>query len=160
VKVVLHDDHRVLLLHRRRERGDYWQPITGSIESGEEPSETARREIAEETGQCGEPAPLGITQSFMIESQFLSSRYRAPIIASEVGFVAPFDSKLPITLDAAEHDQFGWFTFGEAYERIHWTDDREALEIVENVILSGKEREGSRDGDPSLLSGSRKNNLA
>ncbi|HSP34806.1 MAG TPA: lipoyl(octanoyl) transferase LipB, partial [Thermoanaerobaculia bacterium] len=26
VKVVVHDNGRVLLLHRRRERGDYWQP--------------------------------------------------------------------------------------------------------------------------------------
>ncbi len=134
VKVVVHDDHRVLLLHRRRERGDYWQPITGSIESGESPADTARREIVEETGHSGEPVSLGITQSFMIESQFLSSRYPAPIIASEVGFLAAFDSKLPITLDAAEHDHYGWFTFGEAYERIHWTDDREALEIVESRL--------------------------
>jgi len=134
VKVVIHDTDRVLLLHRRRERGDYWQPITGSIETGESPAETARREIVEETGHPGEPVSLGITQSFMIESQFLASRYPSPIIASEVGFAAAFDSGLPITLDAAEHDQYGWFTFGQAYERIHWTDDREALEIVERRL--------------------------
>ena len=134
VKVVVHDNGRVLLLHRRRERGDYWQPITGAIESGESPADTARREIVEETGHTGEPVSLGITQSFMIESQFLASRYPAPIIASEVGFAAAFDSTLPITLDKAEHDQYGWFTFGEAYERIRWTDDREALEIVESRL--------------------------
>src|SRR5512142_1743335 len=134
VKVVVHDAGRVLLLHRRRERGDYWQPITGSIEDGESPAETARREIAEETGHSGEPVSLGLTQSFMIESQFLASRYPAPIIASEVGFTAAFDSRLPVRLDAAEHDQYGWFTFGEAYERIHWTDAREALEIVESRL--------------------------
>ena len=136
VKVVVHDDDRVLLLHRRRERGDYWQPITGAIEDGEAPADTARREIVEETGHSGDPVLLGITQSFMIESQFLASRYPAPIIASEVGFAAAFDSQLPIRLDAAEHDEYGWFTFGEAYERIHWTDDREALEIVESRIAS------------------------
>ena len=136
VKVVVHDDDRVLLLHRRRERGDYWQPITGAIEDGEAPADTARREIVEETGHSGDPVSLGITQSFMIESQFLASRYPAPIIASEVGFAAAFDSQLPIRLDAAEHDEYGWFTFGEAYEKIHWTDDREALEIVESRIAS------------------------
>lgn len=131
VKVVVRDGDRVLLLHRRRERGDYWQPITGSIEDGESADQTARREILEETGQTGEPVSLGITQSFMIESHFLAARYPSPIIASEVGFTASFDSNLPIRLDGLEHDQYGWFTFGEAYERIHWTDDREALEIVE-----------------------------
>ena len=43
---------------------------------------------------------------------------------------------LPIRIDAEEHDDFGWFTFGEAYERIRWTDDREALERLE-TRLSG-----------------------
>src|SRR6185295_5768611 len=85
VKVVVHDRDRVLLLHRRAERGGFWQPITGSMEDGESPIDTARREIVEETGRTSDPESLGITQSFMIESQYLASRYPAPIIASEVG---------------------------------------------------------------------------
>ena len=131
VKVMVHDDHRVLLLHRKPERGNFWQPITGSIEDGETPIETARREIAEETGNPGEPDPLNLEQSFMIESQYLAARYAAPIIASEVGFVAQLPASATIHIDADEHDAFGWFTFGEAYERIRWSDDREALERLE-----------------------------
>ena len=131
VKVVVHDDHRVLLLHRRPERGNFWQPITGSIEKGETPIDTARREIAEETGHSGDPEALDLHQSFMIESQYLEARYPAPIIASEIGFVARLASAATIHIDADEHDDFGWFTFGEAYERIRWTDDREALERLE-----------------------------
>ncbi len=134
VKVMVHDDHRVLLLHRRPERGNFWQPITGSIEDGETPLETARREIIEETGNRSEPEALGLHQSFMIESQYLASRYPAPIIASEVGFVAHLPAESVIHIDAEEHDGFGWFTFGEAYERIRWTDDREALERLEARI--------------------------
>jgi lipoyl(octanoyl) transferase len=131
VKVMIHDDHRVLLLHRKPERGNFWQPVTGSIEEGETPIETARREIAEETGHRGEPDPLELEQSFMIESQYLAARHPAPIIASEIGFVAQLPSDAPIRIDADEHDDFGWFTFGEAYERIRWSDDREALERLE-----------------------------
>ncbi len=134
VKVVVHDKNRVLLLHRRRERGNFWQPITGSIEQGEAAIATARREIVEETGHPGDPQPLGVTQSFMIESQYLASRYPAPIIASEISFTAALDSRLPIRIDRDEHDEYAWFTFGEAYEKIQWTDDREALEIVESRI--------------------------
>jgi len=134
VKVMVHDDHRVLLLHRRPERGNFWQPITGSIEEGESPLETARREIAEETGHPGEPEALDLQQSFMIESHYLETLYPTPIIASEMGFVARLSSSAPIRIDAEEHDDFGWFTFGEAYERIRWTDDREALERLEARI--------------------------
>jgi lipoyl(octanoyl) transferase len=134
VKVMVHDDDRVLLLHRRPERGNFWQPITGSIETGEAPLETARREVVEETGHRAEPEDLRLTQSFMIESAYLASRYPSPIIASEVGFVARLDARLPIRMDAEEHDEYGWFTFADAYERIRWTDDREALERIEERL--------------------------
>lgn len=130
VKIVVHDGERVLLLHRRPERGNFWQPITGAIESGESPMDAARRELVEETGCPAEPLPLDLTQSFMIESQYLEARYPAPIIASEICFTARIDSHAAITIDAREHDTWGWFTFAEAYERIRWTDDREALECV------------------------------
>lgn len=133
VKVLVRDGDRVLLLHRRRERGNYWQPITGSIEAGESPLDTARRELVEETGQSAEPEPIDLRQSFMIESQFLESQYRAPIIASEVAFTAAIDSRVPIRLDTLEHDACGWFTFAEAYERIRWTDDREAFERLQSL---------------------------
>ncbi|HEX2059799.1 MAG TPA: lipoyl(octanoyl) transferase LipB [Thermoanaerobaculia bacterium] len=132
IKVLVHDDARVLLLHRRPERGNFWQPVTGSIEDGEAPIDTARRELVEETGHATEPASLDLTQSFMIESQYLEAKgYTSPIIASEIGFRATLDSRLPIRVDPEEHDDWGWFTFAEAYERIRWTDDREALERLQ-----------------------------
>jgi len=134
VKVMIHDRDRVLLLHRKPERGNFWQPLTGSIEAGEQPLDTARREIVEETGNDGDPEEMDLRQSFMIESQYLLSRFPPPIIASEIGFTARLDSQLPIRMDADEHDDFGWFTFPEAYERIRWTDDREALERLEARI--------------------------
>ena len=134
VKIVVHDRDRVLLLHRRAERGNFWQPITGSIEPGESAADTARREMIEETGIAVMPRESGLTQSFMIESQFLAAKHPAPIIASEVAFSARVDSRQQIRLDTEEHDEYGWFSFAEAYEKIRWTDDREALELLENRI--------------------------
>lgn len=136
VKVLVHDGDRILLLHRKPERGNFWQPITGSIEDGESPIETARRELHEETGQAGNPQALDLTQSFMIESHFLESKYASPVIASEVGFEAQLDARMPIRIDPLEHDTWGWFTFAEAYERIRWSDDREALERLQSLALS------------------------
>ena|ERR1051326_453378 len=144
IKVLPYDGDRVLLLHRRPERGNNWQPVTGTIEEGETPLEGARRELREETGQTREPEALDLTQSFMIESQFLRSQHPAPIIASEIAYAAALDSRAPIQLDALEHDEYGWFTFADAYERIRWTDDREALERLQQfsgqrVASSGQE---------------------
>ncbi|MGA8809560.1 MAG: NUDIX domain-containing protein, partial [Thermoanaerobaculia bacterium] len=135
VKVLVHDGERVLLLHRRPERGNFWQPITGSIEEGELPLDTARRELTEETGHSGEPEAIDLEQSFMIESHFLEAKYPPPIVASETAFVVEVPPGLPVRMDAAEHDNYGWFTFAEAYERIRWTDDREALENVEAQLV-------------------------
>jgi lipoyl(octanoyl) transferase len=134
IKVMVHDGERVLLLHRKPERGNFWQPITGSIETGEVPLQTARREIQEETGQQAEPQVMDLRQSFMIESQYLAAKYPAPILASEIGFSAQLDSTHPVRLDADEHDDAGWFTFAEAYEKIRWTDDREALERLQSML--------------------------
>src|SRR6185436_7861193 len=74
-QVLAHDGERVLLLHRTPERGNVWQPVTGSIEDGETPEECARRELFEEPGQRAEPEPIDLRQSFMIESQYLASRF-------------------------------------------------------------------------------------
>jgi lipoyl(octanoyl) transferase len=134
VKVLVHDRERVLLLHRRPERGNFWQPITGTIEEGEAPLDTAMRELVEETGHAAAPQSLGLRQSFLIESQYLQARYPAPVIASEIGFHAHLDTRLAIRIDPLEHDTWGWFTIPEAYERIRWTDDREALTRLRTIL--------------------------
>lgn len=135
IKIMVHDDqHRILLLHRRPERGNFWQPITGAIEAGESPAAAAAREMLEETGYTAPAVAMGLTQSFMIESQYLASQHGAPIIASEVAFETELDSTLPIRVDAEEHDACGWFTFEEAFNTIRWTDDREALERLQRHL--------------------------
>ena len=149
VKVMVHDGTRVLLLHRRPERGNFWQPITGSIEVGETAQQTAQRELAEETGQRGNPEQIDLIQSFMIESQFLEEKHATPIIAAETGFAFRVNGDRQIRMDAEEHDEFGWFTFEEAYDKIRWTDDREALERLE-MRLRGSEVAGLR-GRPDYL---------
>lgn len=133
VKVLLHDGDRILLLHRRPERGNFWQPVTGTMEPGESARDTALREIREETGQVAEPSSLDLMQSFMIESQYLASRFPAPVIATETVFEAALDSSLPVRIDPVEHDAWGWFTIAEAYEKIQWSDDREALDRLSAI---------------------------
>jgi len=146
IKVIVHDGERVLLLHRRPERGNFWQPITGSIEEGETPPDTARRELTEETGYDGQPEAIDLRQSFMIESHFLEAKHPPPIIADESCFVFELPPGASIRMDKDEHNDYGWFSFAEAYERIRWSDDREALEKVE-LRLRGNAVAQSRSED-------------
>ncbi len=134
IQVLAHGGGRVLLLHRKPERGNVWQPVTGSIEDGESPEACARRELFEETGQRAEIEPIDLHQSFMIESQYLAARFPLPIVADQIAFAARLDPEAVIHLDTDEHDDHGWFEFAEAYDKIKWTDDREALERLESVL--------------------------
>jgi hypothetical protein len=57
------------------------------------------------------------------------------------------DPDVPIRLDETEHDEYGWFTFDDAYETIRWTDDREALERLEMKL---RDHEVSRLGGEAV----------
>jgi dATP pyrophosphohydrolase len=50
VLVVLYDQHHKVLLLQRNDDPEFWQSVTGAMEDGEQPIETAYREVAEETG--------------------------------------------------------------------------------------------------------------
>ncbi|MGA7616391.1 MAG: lipoyl(octanoyl) transferase LipB [Thermoanaerobaculia bacterium] len=136
VKVVVHDGNRILLLHRRPDSGDFWQPITGRIEAGEVAEAAARREIVEETGMGGEPESLDLRQSFLIEAKYLKDASDLPIFADEIAFAAWIDASRALRLDASEHDRYGWFSTEEALAKIRWSDDREAIERLVVRALS------------------------
>ena len=50
VLVVLYDEHHRVLVLQRDDDAEFWQSVTGTIELGESPIQTAYREVAEETG--------------------------------------------------------------------------------------------------------------
>lgn len=49
VVIYASDSGRVLML-QRRDDPEFWQSVTGSLEDGESPEQTARREVMEEIG--------------------------------------------------------------------------------------------------------------
>lgn len=134
VKVIPHDGERIVLLLRRPQPGEFWQPVTGRIEHGETADQAARRELAEETGCTAAPRPLGLRQSFLIDPSFLRKADGEIVFVDETAYEALLPRGCAIRVRPEEHCEARWFTFPEAYETIRWTDDREGVERVERML--------------------------
>ncbi len=113
-----------LLLKRHSHRGGFWQPVTGTIEKGEEISHCAVRELEEETGIRTPVYPLGYVHSFL----FGEPRYdRAPRIFQETGFWCLSEEETSIRLDSREHIYYAWVPVDEAIAKIPFPGLKETL---------------------------------
>lgn len=108
-------DFEVLLLKRHPNRGDYWQPVTGSIERGETPAACAVRELREESGMSGRVWDLGYTHSFLFGEPKPS---RIPRVFQETAFWTLAQGDAPITLDPREHCTYAWTPWQRALEMV------------------------------------------
>lgn len=110
---------------------DAWQTVTGSMEAGETPMQSALRELKEETGYT--PQKLWVVP---LVNTFYSVRQDA--INHTVVFAAQVPStSVPIL--SKEHHQFLWCSINKAKELCVWPGQRKALEIVHEFIVRGKQ---------------------
>ena len=127
--VVYTTDLQVLLLERAGHAG-YWQSVTGSQEDGETPIETARRELAEETGIVVPPESLRdwrIVNDFEILAEW-RSRYAPGVTRnSEHVFSLELRRPRPVRLAPREHRDFLWLPWREAAEKCFSWSNRDAI---------------------------------
>ena len=118
--VIRRDDGRVLLMKRKAERGGFWQILTGRIEPGESPLQTAAREIHEETGfspRLEEVRELNYVHSFALGNGF----------AEETAFTVTVQGE-PRLSD--EHDEHRWCTVEEALELLPFAGLKRAVKLA------------------------------
>lgn len=121
-----------LVLKRHPHRGGFWQPVTGTIEPGEEPLECARRELGEETGLPAEVRPLGYTHSFLFGEPRPDC---PPRIFQETAFWALAPAAGKVRLDSREHSHYAWLEVAEAIERVPYAGLKEALKRAQCEAL-------------------------
>lgn len=128
----------VLLLHRRPERGNYWQPVTGSREPSDHSiAETAYREVLEETGipkdQILSVFPDFYTFHFTYTEKGNVFEYEEHCFGFEIR------DPTAVTIDhnpVDEHDSVQWFSFAEAMEILKWDENKRALQTLYGMILT------------------------
>lgn len=130
VLVLIHTiDLEVLLLERIAHPG-YWQSVTGSQEDDEALIDTARREVAEETGIEAGKYALTDWQSVVEFEIFPEWRHRyAPgvTINKEHLFSLQLPERLPIRLAPDEHRDLVWLPWQQAAEKVFSWSNRDAI---------------------------------
>jgi dATP pyrophosphohydrolase len=139
VLVVIHTDDLQVLLLERADRPGYWQSVTGSKDHAGEPAEqTARREVAEETGiqvgsaQVPQDALLDWQQRNVYEIYPVWRHRYAPGVThnTEHVFSLRVPAGLPIVLAPREHLQHAWMPWQAAAERCFSPSNAQAIRAL------------------------------
>lgn len=117
-----------LLLRMRPERGEFWQPVTGGVESGEALAAAALREAKEETGLEFPSLPSPIAEPFEFERPGVP---RQTFREFSFSLSLPHQSAFPeVHLDPNEHTDFQWVTAKEALQRVGYPSNAQVLESL------------------------------
>jgi len=122
------DDARVLVI--RRATGVFagaWTVVMGTVEDGERATDTARRELSEETG---------LSASALYTAGELDAFYdpvRDRIV--HVPFFVAYLEAGEIVLDAA-HDAYRWITFEQAEALLEFAAQRRVLDEIHRAFVA------------------------
>jgi dihydroneopterin triphosphate diphosphatase len=124
------DGPRYLLI--RRCCGGYlngtWQMVTGGTMEGETASQTALREIEEETGLI----PTKLYSADAVETFYLHAQNKIILVPVFVAFV----EEMEVRLAAQEHDVYEWLPFEESKKRLVWAEQQRIIAHVhERFVL-------------------------
>lgn len=130
--------HEVLLIERSDNPG-FWQSVTGSRDTPDEPFvQTALREVFEETGISGDINALadwGVSNIYEIYPAW-RARY-APGVThnTEHVFGLCVPARMRVTLNPREHTAFEWLPWLEAADRCYSPSNAEAVLMLSRMAL-------------------------
>jgi len=142
VLVVIHTRDLLVLLMERVPWPGFWQSVTGSVDSEDEPlRDTAVREVGEETGLDAsryELSDWGIDNRYEIFKQW-RSRYAPGVTHNEERvFGLQLPQPLPIEVAPTEHYGYVWLPWREAADKCFSWSNRDAI-----LQLPGRVKEKS-----------------
>lgn len=114
-----------LLMKRIPQRGDFWQPLTGTVEKEETLKETIKREIGEETGITDELKIIDSGYSFEF------SENGEDFIEYVYGVKVANNTKIVLS---REHDEYKWVDKDEAIKLLKWPGNKAGLKSLCRIL--------------------------
>ena len=114
--------------------GFWWQSVTGMMEPGEAPEETAHRELLEETGLTGTLRPLDLSHSFWVDPAIVRFPDAEPRFNTEICFSMEVAPAADVRLEPSEHSEFQWCGFDRAFELMKWEGSKAALALLRTSL--------------------------
>jgi dATP pyrophosphohydrolase len=134
VLVIVHTTSREVLLLERAVRPDYWQSVTGSVDTTEEPLErTAAREVYEETGidtAAGRLERWNVVYTFEIYPQWRHRFAPGVLLNVEHVFALELPERVPVRVARDEHLGFVWLPWREAAAKCFSWSNRDAIVML------------------------------
>ena len=135
VLVVVHTVQREVLLMERALRPGYWQSVTGSLDTIDEPLEhAAAREVREETGidaASGRLERWNVVYTFEIYGQWRNRFAPGVIHNMENVFALELPARAPVTLAQEEHIDFQWLPWRQAAAKCFSWSNRDAILMLD-----------------------------
>ena len=141
VLVVIYTAARDVLLLERRDNPGFWQSVTGSLATLDEPvAQTCAREVAEETGLVRHPEDFDDWQLVHRYAIYPHWRHRyAPGVThnTEHVFGLCVPDRFAVVLAPDEHTRFEWLAWRDAAERcFSWTNAQAIRRLGETGLIS------------------------
>lgn len=132
VLVVVHTPALDVLLIERADKPGFWQSVTGSLDTVDEPLErTARREVAEETGiTSGVLRDWGLANVYEIYPVWRHRYADGVTHNTEHVFGLEVEPGTPVRLNPREHVHHAWLPWREAADRCFSPSNAEAILLL------------------------------
>lgn len=126
---------KCLLLKTNQKRGEFWQPVTGSVEKGEPLPQAALREATEETGFEFTQDPIDVQHEFRFESPF------GEALEKTYAFIVSKEAKPQ--LDPKEHQEYQWVSPHEALALLKYPSNADGLKLSYRILFGRELKSGA-----------------
>lgn len=117
-----------LLLKRNPQRGGFWQPVTGGVESGEDLLQAVNRELKEETGITEYVRIIEDVYYF----EFTTKEYG---VLKEHVFAVEIDLNTDIFI-SPEHTESRWCALEQALQLLKYDSNKVAFKKIHAFLIS------------------------